>query len=238
MLRDGEQAPDFELESDVPGTKDGSTHTVRLKDLRGQRVVLYFYPRDNTPGCTRQAMDFSESLEKFAKAGAKVIGVSRDTTRSHSKFREKHSLRIELLSDPDLVVHNLFGAYGEKTMYGKKVQGTIRSTFVINEKGKLVRSFRAVKLEGHVAAVLDALEGGGASASATAAPATKEKAKEKEPAKAATAKAATAKAATAKAATAAKTAAKTATKGAAAAKTAKAPAKKATTKKPAAKRGG
>jgi thioredoxin-dependent peroxiredoxin len=157
MLRDGDQAPDFELEGDVPGTKDGSSHTVRLKDLRGRRVVLYFYPRDNTPGCTREAIDFSEALEKFEAAGTNVIGISRDTTRSHSKFREKHDLRIELLSDPDLVAHNLFDAYGEKTMYGKKVQGTLRSTFVIDEKGKVIRAFRNVKLEGHVEAVLDVL---------------------------------------------------------------------------------
>src|SRR4051812_38374892 len=108
MLREGDEAPDFELESDGPLKVAKATHasdtnyTLRMKDLRGQRVVLYFYPKDNTPGCTRQAIEFSAALKKFEKAGATVIGVSKDSIKSHCGFREKHGLKIVLASDPAL----------------------------------------------------------------------------------------------------------------------------------------
>ena len=152
MLKLGDQAPAFDLESDA-GKR------VKLDDFKGRSLVVYFYPKDDTPGCTREAQAFNESLEKLAKAGAAVVGVSKDSVASHVKFRDKYSLAFPLLSDPDLTVHNAFGAYGEKTMYGKKVQGTIRSTFIIGPDGKVSRVFGSVKVDGHADKVLEALAG-------------------------------------------------------------------------------
>jgi thioredoxin-dependent peroxiredoxin len=170
LLSEGQKAPDFELESDQGGK-------VKLSKERGHPVVVYFYPRDNTPGCTVQAIDFSKAMPRFAKLGAKVFGVSRDSLKSHSGFRDKHGLTITLLSDADLVAHKAYGAFGEKTMYGKKVEGTIRSTFVIDDKGVVTRVFRNVRVPGHVDAVLEALGGGAAPAKqAAATPAAKKQA--------------------------------------------------------------
>ncbi len=152
MLKLGDQAPAFDLESDA-GKR------VKLDDFKGRSLVVYFYPKDDTPGCTREAQAFNESLDKLAKAGAAVVGVAKDTVASHVKFRDKYSLAFPLLSDPDLTVHNAFGAYGEKTMYGKKVQGTIRSTFIIGPDGKVSRVFGSVKVDGHADKVLEALAG-------------------------------------------------------------------------------
>jgi peroxiredoxin Q/BCP len=149
MLKEGDTAPDFTLESD-----DGP---VKLGTLRGKAVVLYFYPRDNTPGCTREAQGFSAAIKSFEKLGAVVLGVSKDSVESHCGFRDKYKLKLRLLSDPDLTVHKAYGAYGEKTMYGKKVQGTIRSTFLIGADGKIERAYRSVKVDGHPEAVLEAL---------------------------------------------------------------------------------
>lgn len=157
MLNAGDRAPDFSLESD-------SGKTVSLADFPGKTVVLYFYPKDDTPGCTREAQAFSEALQAFAEAGAVVLGVSRDSAERHRKFRDKYDLGVTLLSDPDLAAHEAYGAYGEKTMYGKRVMGTIRSTFVIGPDRALKHVFSAVKVDGHADAVLALVRGGGAPA--------------------------------------------------------------------------
>lgn len=159
MLNVGDKAPKFELASDdAPGKKVGPG------SFPGKYVVVYFYPRDNTPGCTRQAQAFAASAQKFAKAGAAVVGISKDSLASHGKFRSNYKLNFPLLSDTDLTVHKAFGSYGEKTMYGKKVLGTIRSTFILDPKGKVARVFPNVRVDGHADAVLEAiaeLQGGG-----------------------------------------------------------------------------
>jgi peroxiredoxin Q/BCP len=167
MLQTGDQAPGFELESDA-GRK------VSLASLRGKTVVLYFYPKDDTPGCTREAQAFTALAADFEALGVKVFGVSKDSVASHCKFREKYALGVELLSDPDLSVHRAYGAFGEKTMYGKKVEGTIRSTFVVGPKGTLTKVFPSVKVDGHAEKVLELLRGGeDAAAPKKAAPAKK-----------------------------------------------------------------
>lgn len=149
MLKEGDKAPSFNLDSDDGGK-------VALRDFAGKTLVLYFYPRDNTPGCTRQAQAFTEARRAIEKAGGAVVGVSRDSLKSHQSFREKCKLDITLLSDPDLSVHKAYGAWGEKTMYGKKVEGVLRSTFLVKD-GKVVRVFPSVKVDGHADAVLAAL---------------------------------------------------------------------------------
>jgi peroxiredoxin Q/BCP len=146
------KAPDFKLVSD--GGK-----TLSLRDFAGKTLVLYFYPKDDTPGCTREAIAFTKRLSAFKKAGAEVVGVSKDSVETHCRFRDKHALKITLLSDPDLAVHKAYGAYGEKTMYGKKVMGVIRSTFVIGPDGRIARAFKSVKVDGHEDQVLAALSG-------------------------------------------------------------------------------
>jgi len=150
-VEEGEKAPAFNLSGD-----DGKKH--KLTDHKGKRVVLYFYPRDLTPGCTTEACDFRDNLGRIKKAGAVVYGVSKASLASHDKFRDKHDLNFTLLSDPDLGAHKAYVAWGEKTMYGKKTQGVIRSTFLIDEKGKLAKVWRHVKAKGHVDKVLEALE--------------------------------------------------------------------------------
>jgi peroxiredoxin Q/BCP len=154
MLEAGDKAPDFSLESD-DGTK------VSLRDFAGKTLVLYFYPKDDTPGCTREAQAFTAARSKIEKAGGVVVGVSRDTTARHCVFRDKYGLKIPLLSDPDRKVHEAYGAWGEKTMYGKKVLGAIRSTFLIKD-GRVLKVFGSVKVDGHADQVLAALGGGGA----------------------------------------------------------------------------
>ena len=150
MLKEGDRVPAFALESDS-GTK------VSSKDLLGSPAVVYFYPRDSTPGCTREAEAFSAAVPALKKLGARVVGISKDSVKSHCSFRDTYALKIPLLSDPDLKVHKAFGAYGEKTMYGKKVMGTIRSTFVVGSDGTIARVFPKVKVDGHADAVLDVL---------------------------------------------------------------------------------
>ena len=173
MLKEGDKVPSFDLESDAGGR-------VSSKSFAGKAAVVYFYPRDLTPGCTRQAIAFSETAKKFAKLGVTVYGISKDSLASHQKFRSQCKLTIPLLSDPDLSTHKAFGAYGEKTMYGKKVQGVIRSTFVIGPDGRVAKVFPSVKVDGHADKVLEALGelGGGARAkpAASAKPAAKSKA--------------------------------------------------------------
>jgi peroxiredoxin Q/BCP len=149
-IEEGKKAPSFRLPGD-----DGKTHS--LGEQKGKRVVLYFYPRDLTPGCTTEACDFRDNVARLRKGGVVVFGVSKDSLASHKKFREKHELNFPLLSDPDLEVHKAYGAWGEKTMYGKKTQGVIRSTFLIDDKGKLAKVWRNVRAKGHVDQVLAAL---------------------------------------------------------------------------------
>jgi peroxiredoxin Q/BCP len=131
----------------------------RLSQLRGKIVVLYFYPKDNTPGCTTESQDFAAAHAAFAKAGATVVGVSRDSLSSHEKFRDKFELPFALLSDPDEVLCTLFGVMKQKNMYGKMVRGIERSTFLIDAKGVLRAEWRGVKVPGHVDAVLAAVQG-------------------------------------------------------------------------------
>jgi len=143
-LSAGDTAPDFTLTSDTG-------EQVSLSDLRGQKAIIYFYPAAMTPGCTTQACDFSDSLSSLKAAGYQVLGVSPDTPDKLAKFREHDGLTITLLSDPDKAVLTAYGAYGEKKMYGKTVQGVIRSTFVVDEEGTLELARYNVKATGHVA---------------------------------------------------------------------------------------
>ncbi len=151
MLKEGDKAPDFTLESDEHGP-------VRLRDLqaKGRTVVLFFYPKDSTPGCTREAQAFGAAKRDIERAGAVAVGISRDSIKSHASFREKYGLKVTLLSDPTHEVLEAYGAWGEKTMYGKKILGTIRSTFVVRG-GRIVAVFPKVKVDGHVDEVLAAL---------------------------------------------------------------------------------
>jgi thioredoxin-dependent peroxiredoxin len=152
-IEPGERAPAFTLTAD-----DGSK--VRLSDLQGRPVVLYFYPKDDTPGCTREACAFRDQQSKLKQLGAIVLGVSADTAESHSKFRDKYDLNFPLLSDLDHKVAEKFGAWREKNMYGKKSMGIQRSTFLIDRNGKVAKVWKAVKVDGHDQQVLEALAGG------------------------------------------------------------------------------
>ncbi|MGC4114690.1 MAG: thioredoxin-dependent thiol peroxidase [Myxococcales bacterium] len=143
----GKKAPKFKLVSD-----DGQE--VQLSDFAGQKVVLYFYPKDNTPGCTREACDFRDKLSEFKKKGVAVLGVSRDSTASHQKFKQKFDLTFPLLSDPETKMLEAYGAWGEKVMYGKKVTGIIRSTVLLDEEGKIAKVWPKVKVDGHADEVL------------------------------------------------------------------------------------
>jgi thioredoxin-dependent peroxiredoxin len=143
-LAPGDTAPDFTL-------PDADGKDVSLADFRGRRVVVYFYPAAMTPGCTTQACDFRDSLSSLAAAGIDVVGISPDKPEKLAKFRERDSLTFPLLSDPSRSVLDAYGAYGEKTMYGKKVTGVIRSTFVVDPDGKIEQAQYNVKATGHVA---------------------------------------------------------------------------------------
>ena len=134
----GTKAPAFTLPD-----QDGKM--VSLKDFKGQKVVLYFYPKDNTPGCTKQACNFGELMPQFREKGAVVIGVSKDSVASHKKFQEKFGLPFTLLSDTELKVIQAYGVWQEKNMYGKKTMGVVRSTYLIDEKGVIVKAFGKVK---------------------------------------------------------------------------------------------
>lgn len=156
MLNIGDKAPGFTLDGiDAKGKK----MTLSLKDLKGKKVVLYFYPRDNTPGCTTEACDFRDSITRVTKTRAALIGVSPDKVETHQKFREKQGLNFPLLSDTEKKVASDYGAYGEKKLYGKVSMGIIRSTFIISEKGVIEKLWSKVKVKGHVDEVLEALKG-------------------------------------------------------------------------------
>lgn len=150
MIEEGKRAPAFKLEA-----ADGSE--VSLGDYAGKHLVVYFYPRDDTPGCTREAQGFDAALAKLKKLGAEVVGVSRDSLASHCKFRDKYELRFPLLSDPDGEVIRKYGAWGKKNMYGRTSEGIIRTTVIIGPDGKVKKIFPKVKVDGHVEAVLAAL---------------------------------------------------------------------------------
>ena len=133
--------------------------TIRLKDLRGQKVVLYFYPKDSTPGCTTEGQDFRDLHRKFRRANAVILGVSRDSIASHEKFRSKNDFPFDLLSDPDETLCRQFDVIREKTLYGRKFMGIERSTFLIDENGKLRAEWRKVRVKGHAEEVLEAVKG-------------------------------------------------------------------------------
>jgi thioredoxin-dependent peroxiredoxin len=150
VIEEGQPAPDFELQSDAG-------ETVRLSDLRGKPVVLYFYPRDDTPGCTKQACGIRDDWSAFEERGAVVLGVSPDDERSHAKFRQKYDLPFTLLADPDHKLTEQYGFWVEKTMAGKRYMGVERSTVVIDENGTVAKVFRRVKPAEHAQQVLTAL---------------------------------------------------------------------------------
>ena len=149
-LQEGDRAPDFDIETD--------SGRVRLADLKGKAVVLYFYPKDDTTGCTAEAIAFSEAADAFEKAGAVVVGVSKDTAKSHGRFRGKYDLKVELGADPDGEVVERYGVWVEKSMYGRKYMGIERATFLIDREGVIRRVWRKVKVAGHVAEVLAAVK--------------------------------------------------------------------------------
>ncbi|MEO8634630.1 MAG: thioredoxin-dependent thiol peroxidase [Gemmatimonadales bacterium] len=150
MFKPGSKAPAFSLSSDKGGI-------VSLTDLKGTKVVLYFYPKDDTSGCTVEACEFRGSWKAVQAAGATVLGVSPDSTRSHQTFKRKYRLPFPLLSDPDHAVAAAYGAWGEKSMYGRKYMGILRSTVVIDEKGRVLHHFEKVRPKGHAAEVLAVL---------------------------------------------------------------------------------
>lgn len=147
MPAPGTAAPDFALEG-----SDGQRH--ELRSYRGRPVVLFFYPKDNTPGCTQEACDFRDNLARVAASGGAVFGVSRDSLESHARFKDKYQLNFPLLSDPELTAHRAYGAWGKKTLYGRVFDGTLRSTFLIDADGKIARVWPRVSVKGHADEVL------------------------------------------------------------------------------------
>ena len=150
MLKIGEKAPDFTAVTDTGAE-------ISLSSLRGKKVVLYFYPRDNTPGCTTEACDFRDRAEALAAKDAVVLGVSTDTVASHEKFKAKHALPFTLLADPDKELVSAYGVYQEKKQYGRSFMGTVRTTFVIDPGGTITSVFEKVKVKDHADAVLASL---------------------------------------------------------------------------------
>ena len=151
MLEIGDKAPEF----CIPNQDEVE---ICLRDLKGKWIVLYFYPKDNTPGCTTEAKEFSNLLDEFEQLGVIVIGVSPDSPKKHCNFIEKHNLTITLLSDSEKEVLKAYGAWGKKKMYGKEYEGVIRSTFIINPKGEIVKEYKNVRAKGHAAKVLEDLK--------------------------------------------------------------------------------
>jgi peroxiredoxin Q/BCP len=151
MLKEGAAAPAFT-------TKDAQGDTVRLQDFRGQKVVLYFYPKDDTPGCTKEACSFRDAFSKFRKRGIQVFGVSPDGEASHKKFAAKYKLPFTLLADTDNAISDTYGVYGQKKFMGRTYMGVNRTTFLIDEKGKIKKVFEKVKPEEHASEVLEAFD--------------------------------------------------------------------------------
>lgn len=149
MLKEGDKAPNF-------NSVDQDGNKVKLSDFKGQKLVLYFYPKDNTPGCTKEACSFRDADQTFKKKGIKVLGVSTDDEKSHQKFISKFQLPFDLLADTDHSIVEAYGVWGEKSMYGKKYMGTFRKTFLIDEKQKIVKIFDKVKVDEHADEVLAA----------------------------------------------------------------------------------
>ena len=149
-LKIGDQAPDFTLLSD-------QEENVNLKALRGKKVVLYFYPKDSTPGCTREACDFRDQFSVFKKHGVEIFGISKDSAKSHTKFKDKHELPFTLLVDDNADVCEAYGVVDKKSMFGKTFLGITRTTFLIDEKGKIQSIWRKVKVTGHVEQILNEL---------------------------------------------------------------------------------
>ncbi|MDH5440739.1 MAG: thioredoxin-dependent thiol peroxidase [Candidatus Bathyarchaeota archaeon] len=152
MVSEGEEAPNFTLQAD-----DG--REVSLSDYRGKKVVLYFYPKDGTPGCTSEAIQFRDMVKDFEKEDIVVLGVSKDTIQSHQKFKQRHELPFTLLSDPEGKVLSLYGVWKKKSLYGRTFMGTERSTFLIDETGTVQKVYRKVKVKGHAQACLLDLTG-------------------------------------------------------------------------------
>ena len=150
-LKPGDKAPDFTLPAD-------GDRQVSLRELQGKSVVLYFYPKDDTPGCTKEAIGFSEAIDEFDAAGAVVIGVSKDTVTKHDKFRDKHDLKVMLASDESGEVVEAYGAWVEKNMYGRTYMGIERCTYLIGPDGVIQQIWRKVRVKGHVEAVLEAVK--------------------------------------------------------------------------------
>jgi peroxiredoxin Q/BCP len=150
MIAEGEPAPDFELES-------SSGERIRLSALHGRPVVLYFYPKDDTPGCTTEACEFRDAYDDFRRRGAEVFGISPDPVAAHERFKAKHELPFTLLSDPDHEAAERYGVWTERSMYGKKFMGIKRSTFVIDADGNLAKAMLGIRPAGHAAKVLDHL---------------------------------------------------------------------------------
>ena len=150
-MAEGEPAPDFSLVSD-------SDETVRLSDFRGKRLVLYFYPKDDTPGCTAEACEFRDAYDTYRERGIEILGVSPDDVTSHQKFKSKYELPFTLLADPDHATAERYGVWGERKFAGKKYMGINRSTFLIDEDGNVARAMRGIKPAGHAAKVLDELQ--------------------------------------------------------------------------------
>jgi len=149
-VAEGANAPDFELA--------GPAGPLRLADFKGRALALYFYPKDNTTGCTKEAQEFSAAMDDFAAAGVAVVGVSKDSPASHAKFRTKYDLTIQLASDPQGAVIERYDSWVEKTLYGRKYMGIDRSTFLIDKDGRIRRIWRKVKVAGHAAEVLKAAQ--------------------------------------------------------------------------------
>ncbi len=142
MVNEEEEAPDFTLQAD-------DEREVSLSDYRGKRIVLYFYPKDGTPGCTREATEFRDLMKEFEKEDIVILGVSKDGVKSHQKFKQKHGLPFTLLSDPEGKVLDLYGVWKKKSLYGRTFMGTERTTFLIDEKGVITKIYRKVKAKGH-----------------------------------------------------------------------------------------
>ena len=151
MLKEGSVAPAFT-------TTDAEGNTVKLKDLRGEKVVLYFYPKDDTPGCTKEACSFRDAFSQFKKQGIRILGVSPDNESAHKKFTEKYKLPFTLLADTDRSIAEAYGTWGEKKFMGRTYMGVLRTTFLIDQKGKIKKIFEKVKPDEHAREVLEAFK--------------------------------------------------------------------------------